>query len=90
MNMLDLVKAHLRVDGDDQDVLLHHLIESARAECRRYTGLADNAEAFSEPDIINGMILAVQADFDGDPAQRGLYLKAAHSLWTPFCTHYGV
>ncbi len=90
MARLDLVKAHLRVDGNEQDDLLNHLIESARAECCRYTGLADDDSAFSQPDVINGIILAVQADYDSDATQRALYLKAAHSLWTPYCRHYGV
>lgn len=90
MALLDLVKAHLRIDGDEHDTLLQHLIASATAECRRFTGLSADAAELSEPDIQTGILLAVQADFDGNPAQRTVYLRAAQALWTPFCRQFGV
>ena len=86
--MLDLVKAHLRIDGTEQDGYLNHLIASARAECRRHTGLDTLPD--DAPDLTTGLILAVQADFDGDPERRETYLAAARALWTPFCKHFGV
>lgn len=90
MALLDLVKAHLRIDGDEHDTLLQHLIASSTAECRRFTGLKADAAELSEPDIQTGILLAVQADFDGNPAQRAVYLRAAQALWTPFCRQFGV
>jgi hypothetical protein len=36
------------------------------------------------PDVINGIILIVQADYDGDPLNRGKYREAAMSLWDAY------
>ncbi len=82
MPLLDDVKAHLRIPaGDtDSDVLLSRLIASAEAECRRFIGLAADAE-IDQPDAITGVFLMVQADYDGDPEKRNIYRAAAIALW---------
>lgn len=87
---LDLVKAHLRVDGDEQDDLLNHLLASAHAECCRYTGLSEDSDVLKQADVLNGIILAVQADYEGNLEQRAVYLRAAHALWSPYCVVFGV
>lgn len=36
------------------------------------------------PDVVNGIILMVQADYDGDPLQREKLRTAAEALWMPY------
>jgi hypothetical protein len=36
------------------------------------------------PDVVNGIILMVQADYDGDIREREKYRTAAESLWMPY------
>lgn len=36
------------------------------------------------PDVLNGIILMVQADYDGDPLVRDKYRNAAEALWMPY------
>jgi hypothetical protein len=38
------------------------------------------------PDVYNGVILMVQADYDGDPLQRDKLRAAAEALWMPYAT----
>lgn len=42
------------------------------------------------PDVVNGIILMVQADYDGDPLQRETLRRAAESLWMPYRSLLGV
>ncbi len=35
-------------------------------------------------DVINGIILMVQADYDGDPLNRDKLREAAQNLWNPY------
>jgi hypothetical protein len=35
-------------------------------------------------DVVNGIILMVQADYDGDPLMRDKLRSAAESLWMPY------
>lgn len=37
------------------------------------------------PDVINGIILMVQADYDGNPLDREKLRMAAEALWMPYC-----
>lgn len=90
MVSLALIKAHLRIDGDEQDDWLNHLLASATAECCRYTGLSEDSNVLKQADVVNGIILAVQADFEGNPERRTVYLSAAHALWSPYCVVFGV
>jgi hypothetical protein len=36
------------------------------------------------PDVVNGIILMVQADYDGDPLNRDKLREAAQNLWNPY------
>jgi hypothetical protein len=42
------------------------------------------------PDVVEGIILMVQAGYEGDPANRDAYRKGAESLWTPYRIGWGV
>ncbi len=35
-------------------------------------------------DVVNGIILMVQADYDGDPMNRDKLREAAQNLWNPY------
>ena len=37
-------------------------------------------------DVVNGIILMVQADYEGDPTMRDRYRMSAEALWMPYCT----
>lgn len=78
------VKLSLRQTHDEDDELLNRLIASAEAECKQFIGAALPAEKL--PDLAQGIILMVQADYDGDPLQRESLRRAAESLWMPHAT----
>lgn len=42
------------------------------------------------PDVATGIILMIQADYEGDPAQRQAYRDAAEGLWMPYRIGLGV
>lgn len=42
------------------------------------------------PDVKNGVILMVQADYFADPADRPKYRTAAEGLWTPYRRLMGI
>jgi len=42
------------------------------------------------PDVVEGIILMVQAGYEGDPQARDAYRKGAESLWAPYRTGWGV
>ena len=90
MALLDDVKLHLRISGTDSDALLTRLINSAVREFINFTGIAAVSVVTTEEDAVNGIILAVQADYDGDLAKRGVYMAAAHALWMPYRINLGV
>ena len=50
--------------------------------------LIDEEVASSEDpvaaDVVNGIILMVQADYDGDPLMRDKLRQAAEALWMPY------
>ena len=89
MSFLSDVKNALRVTQDDDDALLKRLIDSACAECVAYLNL-DNTQdpqdlVFEQPaSVFNGVVLMVQADYDGDPEKRDAYRQAALNLWQPY------
>ena len=90
MALLDDVKLHLRVSGTDSDALLTRLINSAVREFVSFTGIPAESVLTAEEDAVNGIILAVQADYDGDPAKQAVYMAAAHALWMPYRVNMGV
>jgi hypothetical protein len=87
------VKQALRQTHDEDDDLLARLIQSAERECRNFLGMdalpmvpdEDNPSInVLPPDIENGIILMVQADYDGDPLMRDKLRAAAEALWMPY------
>lgn len=92
MSALDDVKAALRITDAGSDALLQRLIDSALREYLQFTGtLDDTATTATVPeDAFNGIVLMVQADYDGDPEKRDRYRRAAETLWQPYRTDMGV
>ena len=91
MTVLTDCKAFLRVTHDDDDVLLTRLIGSAAREALAWMDDdrlppvpgADVTIDLPE-DAVQAVFLLVQADYDGDPAKREGYRKAACSLLRPY------
>lgn len=85
------LKAFLRVTHGDDDALLTRLMGSALRECLAWM---DDARLPDVPgpavevdlpeDVVQGAFLLVQADYDGDPAKRESYRKAATALLRPY------
>lgn len=98
MTILSDVKASLRVGHTDDDALLTALITSASQECAQYiygqipdyTAQGAVADPQTVPMLKQGIILMVQAYYEGDPAKRGEYLATAKSLWNPYRTSWGL
>ncbi len=82
----------LRFLNRDQLPTLPYELPGADTDC-----LTDNpseeipsSEDPVAPDIVEGVILMVQAGYEGDPTTRGDYRKGAESLWWPYRTALGV
>jgi len=104
MAAIDDVKLALRVTHNDDDDLLERLISSATREYFAFvqpTQLPVSPEeesssdspdgtAWVPEDAFNGVVLMVQADYDGDPEKRETYRRAAQALWQPYRTCMGV
>lgn len=90
--VLEKVKSSLRVTHSADDDLLNRLVESATLEYCRFTNTttADVANVEVEQDALNGIILMVQADYDGDAMQRDKFRAAAEALWVPYRSSFGV
>lgn len=65
-----------------------------------YPGISDCiSDAISEdvpssedpvaPDVVEGIILMVQAGYEGDPQDRASYRKGAEVLWAPYRLGWG-
>ena len=94
MSFLTDVKDALRITHDDDDKLLKRLIDSACYECVKFLNLDDDGDAQSvvlelPANVFNGVVLMVQADYDGDPEKRETYRNAALNLWQPFRENIG-
>ncbi|WOP15927.1 head-tail connector protein [Ottowia sp. SB7-C50] len=86
MPILEQAKQHLRIDGTDSDALIQRLIDSAVLEYLQFADLpipAAGETVMVSEDVATGIILMVQADFDGDPVKRSQHLEAARQLWNP-------
>ncbi len=98
MSILDDVKASLRGVEDEDDALLKRLIESATRECAQYVyGEIPDYEVVGAakspvniPELVNGIVILVQADYEADPAKRSEYVKVARQLWSPYCSDLGI
>lgn len=91
MTTLSDCKAFLRVTHDDDDALLTRLLGSATREALawmdddRLPDVPGPAVEMDIPeDVLQGIFLLVQADYDGDPAKRESYRKAATALLRPY------
>lgn len=94
MSLLTDVKDALRVTHDADDKFLKRLIDSACYECLGFLNIADNGDAQSAvmelpPNVFNGVVLMVQADYDGDPEKRETCRNSAFNLWQPFRENLG-
>lgn len=91
MTTLSDCKAFLRVTHDEDDALLTRLLGSATREALAWMDddrLPDvpgpSVEMDIPEDVLQGIFLLVQADYDGDPAKRESYRKAATALLRPY------
>ena len=91
MTTLSDCKAFLRVTHDDDDALLTRLLGSATREALAWMDddrLPDVPGPAVEMDILvdvlQGIFLLVQADYDGNPEKRDAYRKAATALLRPY------
>ena len=91
MTTLSDCKAFLRVTHDDDDALLTRLLGSATREALAYLDdgrLPDvpgpAVEMDIPEDVLQGIFLLVQADYDGNPEKRDAYRKAATALLRPY------
>lgn len=83
------VKAAISVTHNDDDALILRLMESASRECALnvygsvpdYTAVDAVADPLTVPELANGIILMVRADYESDPAERDKYLASAKSVW---------
>jgi hypothetical protein len=98
MTVLADVKAALRITNADSDVLLTRLIDSAARECAQfiygsvpnYLDVDAQDDPLTVPDLLQGIALMVQADYDGDPVKRNAYRDAALNLWWPYRIDVGI
>ena len=84
------VKAAISVTHNDDDALILRLMQSAARECAltRY-GIVPDYEAvdavaddpLTVPELAQGIVLMVRADYEADPAEREKYLTSARGLW---------
>lgn len=89
MLTLEDVKAAISVTHDDDNALILRLIDSAARECAKhvygtvpdYTAVNAVADPLTVPELANGIVLMVRADYEADPADREKYLAAARGLW---------
>ena len=91
MTTLSDCKAFLRVTHDDDDALLTRLLGSATREALawmdddRLPDVPGPAVEMDIPeDVLQGIFLLVQADYDGNPEKRDAFRKAATSLLRPY------
>lgn len=81
------IKTALRVTHDDDDGLLQRLFDSAVREAVHYIYGEIDANVLAQPlvdDVFNGIVLLVQQDYEGEPAQREQIRRVAQTLWNPY------
>lgn len=89
MLTLEDVKAAISVTHNDDDALILRLMQSAANECALtkygtipdYTAVDAVDDPMSVPELAQGIVLMVRADYEADPAEREKYLISARGLW---------
>ena len=90
MTTLADLKSFLRLTHDEDDALLTRLIGSATREALawmdddRLLDVPPAVETDLPEDVLQGIFLLVQADYDGNPEKRDAYRKAATALLRPY------
>lgn len=89
---LAALKLALRVTNYDEDAEISRKLDSATAECRNFINspipaLPDNT---APPDLVNGIVLLVQADYELDPMKRETIRTTAERLWYPYRLKVGI
>ena len=82
------LKLALRVTNYDEDAEISRKLSSATAECRNFLNVEIPSPAPS--DLVNGIVLLVQADYELDPMKRDVMRKTAERLWYPYRDKVGI
>lgn len=91
ISLADL-KLALRVTNYDEDSDIARKRASAVTECARFINrdLPLTADGIVPPDLVNGVVLMVQADYELDPLQRATMRMSAERLWGPYRSRIGI
>ena len=89
---LDSLKLALRITNHDEDGEISRKRASAVAECARFlnSDLPINESGIVPADLVNGVVLMVQADYELDPLQRVTMRMTAQRLWGPYRSKVGI
>ena len=98
MSILDDVKASLRGVEDEDSALLQRLIDSACRECAQfvygeipdYEVVGAGRNPANIPELLNGILILVQADYEADSAKRSDYVQVARQRWSPYRNDPGI
>jgi hypothetical protein len=96
MSYLSEVKNALKITHNEDDKDLNRKIESAAYECITFLNISLESDQDAldiidnlPPQVFTGLILIVQADYDGEPEKRDIYRNAALNLWQPYRLEIG-
>jgi len=92
---LDKAKRHLRITHGNSDVLIQECIDAAEDEAEKFTGvdieiLTSSSSDATAPSWELGVLLLVQAHYDGSPEQQETYRAAAEVKLMPFRCNLGI
>ena len=93
MAVLDDVKKYLRVIGSADDDLIARLIQSAAMEFANFTNTtvdSDTIDVELEQDAYTGVMIMVQAFYEGQSDKVAAMRKSAETLWMPYRIDLGV
>lgn len=89
---LSELKLALRVSNYDEDAEITRKLASAVSECANFlnSDIPQKDDSTVPADLVNGIVLIVQADYEGDPLKRDTIRKAAERLWYPYRLKVGI